>query len=234
MTSVVFRALRAYDEPETCLKFIEGHKKVLESYGITMITSNNSKWIYHKNTYIILAEDSNDHKALGGVKIQISDNELLLPIVDAVAKIDPRIYKAVDSSNNKIIAEACGMWNSKEIAGYGYSFYMLRAAIALAYQLGVDRLYALAAPVTVKMCQNAGFIIERDLGKNGFFDYPKLNLVATAMVIKDLRLLDNASEQDKEYIIDLMDNPIQQIKSNGPKGEIIIDYKLKIVKYEDC
>ncbi|MGI4898377.1 MAG: hypothetical protein ACRYFT_07390 [Janthinobacterium lividum] len=230
MATVTFRAFRAYDEPDTCLRFIEGHRKVLEAYGITMITSNNAKWISHKNTYVILVEATDDCRALGGVKVQIADEEIPLPMVDAVAKVDPKIYDVFNQYKNVKVAEACGMWNSREIAGHGYSFFILRAAIALAYQLRVKHFYALAAPVTVNMCLNAGFIIERSLGKDGFFNYPKLDLVATAMVINDLKLLSNATEQDRNVIYKLMDNPVQLLKETGPKGEITIDYKLLIVK----
>ena len=233
MNNVTFRAFRACDEPETCLKFIEGHRRVLEAYGITMITSNNAKWVSHKNTYVILAEAIDDYRALGGVKIQIADEELQLPMIDAVSKVDFKIYDVFNQYKDLKIAEACGMWNSREIAGYGYSFFILRAAIALAYQLSVKRLYALAAPVTVNMCLNAGFIIERSLGKDGFFNYPKLDLVATAMLIDNIKTLDNATEQDRNIVHKLMENPVQVLKETGSKGEITIFYNLLLDnKYE--
>lgn len=233
MPTVTFRAFRASDEPDTCLRFIQEHRKVLEAYGITMITSNNAKWTSHQNTYVILAEAIDDHRALGGVKVQIADEDLSLPMIDAVAKVDSKVYDVFNQHKNKKTAEACGMWNSREIAGYGFSFFILRAAIALAYQLKVEYLYALAAPVTVNMCLNAGFIIERSLGKDGFFNYPKLDLVATALVISDLKSLSSASDQDREHIFKLMDNPVQLVKETGPKGQIIIDYKLLITKNEN-
>ncbi len=228
MASVIFRAFRASDEPETCLRFVEGHRKVLESYGITMITSNNAKWMYHKNTFVILAESPEDRRALGGARIQVADEELLLPIVDAVGKVDPNIEDVINRHAGLTIAEACGLWNSREIAGYGYSFFMLRAAIALAYQLKVSILYALAAPVTVKMCLNAGFNIEKSLGKDGFFNYPKLDLVATAMLIDDLKELKTAVDEDRRHVLTLMENPEQLIKATGPKGDVLIDYRLLI------
>ena len=228
MNSVVFRAFRAVDEPDTCLKFIEGHRKVLESYGITMITSNNVAWINHHNTYVIIVESVDDCRKLGGVKVQVADNQLSLPIVDAVSKIDPKIVQVIDLHSNGKIAEACGMWNSREIAGLGYSYFLLRAAVALATQIGVSVLYALAAPVTVNMCLNVGFYIDRRLGNNGYFDYPKLDLVATAMVIDDLEALNGANTYDKSHIDKLVVNPVQVALETGSKDEIVIDYRIKI------
>lgn len=227
MTSVIFRAFRAVDDQESCHKFIRGHRAVLESYGITMITSNNALWAEHRNTYVILAEAPDDHRALGGARIQISDADLALPIVHAVGQVDEKIHEVISRQQGKVIAEACGLWNAREIAGYGYSFFLLRSAIALAYHLKVNSLYALAAPVTVEMCLNAGFVIERYLGKDGFFNYPKLDLVATAMVINDLDQMSHATDLDKKHIFDLMQHPTQVATVSGPKGDVTIDYRLQ-------
>ncbi|MBL7690348.1 MAG: hypothetical protein JNM41_02045 [Flavipsychrobacter sp.] len=226
--SVIFRAFRAIDDEESCQKFIVGHRMVLEMYGIGMITSATAQWTQHKNTYVILAEASDDGRALGGVRVQIADEELPLPIVKAVGQVDEKIHEVINMHRGKRIAEACGLWNAKEIAGYGYSFFILRSAIALAYHLKVDSLFALAAPVTVNMCLNAGFSIETYLGNNGFFNYPKLDLVATAMVINDLGVMSNSTEVDRAHIFEIMKNPDHVAVVTGPKGDVTIDYRLSI------
>ncbi len=226
--TVVFRAFRAVDDEASCYKFLEGHRMVLEAYGIGMITSNTAKWVTHENTYVIIAESPDDGRALGGVRVQISDEILPLPIVHAVGQVDEKIYEVISKVKDKKIAEACGLWNAREIAGYGYSFFLLRSAIALAFHLKVDSLFALAAPVTVDMCLNAGFTIETYLGKDGFFNYPKLDLVATAMVINDLEKMSHASEKDREHIFSIMNNPDLVSKVFGQKGEVTIDYRLSL------
>jgi hypothetical protein len=228
MTSVIFRAFRANDDKASCLKFIDGHRKVLEAYGITMITSNNAQWVEHKNTFVIIAEAADDGRALGGVRIQVADDDLPLPIVPAVGQVDHKIYEVINQHKGEKIAEACGLWNAREIAGYGYSFFLLRSAIVLSYRIKVHSLFALAAPVTVEMCLNAGFAIERHLGNEGFFNYPKLDLVATAMVINDLKNLPNATESDRNHIFEIMQNPERVTVVNGPKGEVTIDYRLRL------
>jgi len=226
--SVIFRAFRAIDDELSCQKFIKGHRSVLEAYGIAMISSNNAQWTEHANTFVIIAEASDDGRALGGVRVQISDDKLQLPIVKAVGQVDSKIHDVIGRHDGRTIAEACGLWNSREIAGHGYSFFILRSAIALAYQLKVDSLFALAAPVTVQMCLNAGFKIETSLGNNGFFNYPKLDLVATAMVINDLETMSNSTDTDRAHIFRIMRNPEQVAVVIGPKGEVTIDYRLAI------
>jgi hypothetical protein len=229
MLTVRFRAFRAIDDPLSCEKFIEGHRKVLEIYDIAMITSNKAVWTTHKNTYVIIAEEEEGGRALGGARIQIADDILPLPIEDAVGKVDKNIYNIVAKYKEEKTGELCGLWNSREIAGYGVgSMFLTRAAIALAAIRGMRSLFALAAPATVKMACRAGFDIERTLGKNGFFNYPKINLVATALKINNVRTLESAREFDRERIFDLIQTPTQKRQEAGPKGTIQINYQLAI------
>lgn len=238
MLSVSFRAFRAVDEPESCAHFIEGHRKVLEIFGITMITSNKALWVDHKNTYVILVESKEDGRPLGGARLQIADDKLQLPIEDAVGVVDTNIYDVVNQYKASCTAELCGLWNSREIAGYGIgSFFLTRAAIALARgQLNIRSLFALCAPATVNMCKKAGFVIETSLGKDGFFNYPKLDLVATAMLIKDVDNIPTATEENQKFIEDFELNPIQNRIEKGPKGEVFVEYNLAVEKkpFEGC
>lgn len=228
--AVSFRAFRAVDEPESCLRFIEGHRKVLEIFGITMITSNTASWTTHQNTYVILVESKLDGRAMGGARLQIFDDSLALPIQDAVGKVDSKINEVVKRySDEGPTGEVCGLWNSREIAGFGIgSAYLTRAIIVLAKRLKVKTLFALCAPATVKTAGRAGFVIERSLGNDGFFNYPKLDLVATAMAIEDVEDLSRATPENQSFILDSEDNPLQCRMEKGPKGEIMVDYDLSL------
>jgi len=229
MTSIVFRAFRAVDEPEACLRFVEGHRKVLEIYGITMITSNKALWMEHESTYVILVESKEDGKVVGGARVQIADGNLLLPIEDAVGIIDKKIYDIVNSYKSDSVAELCGLWNSREIAGYGIgSTFLTRTSIALAKIIKLKTMLALCAPATVKMGSKCGFIIERSLGKDGFFNYPKLDLIATAMIIKDINNLETATEESLDFINDLCKNRKKTSIEKGPKGEIEVEFNINI------
>lgn len=228
MLSVKFRAFRAVDEPESCEKFIAGHRKVLEIYGITMITSNKAAWMDHENTYVILVE-SVEGKALGGARVQIADECLRLPIEEAVGKLDPKIFDIVNQSKSHRTAEICGLWNSREIAGLGVgSTYLTRSCICIAYHQNIKSLFALCAPATVRVASRAGFEIDRRLGNDGYFNYPKLDLIATAMIIDNVKLLNKAHTVEKESILSLINNPDEKQIETGPKGSIEIQYQLSI------
>lgn len=230
MLSVRFRAFRAIDEPDACARFIEGHRKVLEIYGITMITSNKALWVDHKNTYVILVESKEDGRPLAGARVQIADGKLPLPIEDAVGKVDGKIYDVVKQYGINRTAELCGLWNSREIVGYGIgSFLLTRAAIALCRAtLKVKTLFALCAPATVKMGSRNGFIIEKSLGNDGFFNYPKLDLIATAMIIKDVNSIPTATADNQQFIEEFVAQPVQNRIESGPKGEIDVAYDLAL------
>lgn len=75
------RTFRAPDDPEACSKFIVGHKRLLELYGITQITSNKQDWVEDPKTMVILVEDKETKSSMEvqGSKLKlISMNCLLL------------------------------------------------------------------------------------------------------------------------------------------------------------
>ncbi|MBS1588462.1 MAG: hypothetical protein JST52_02495 [Bacteroidetes bacterium] len=228
MTTVRFRTFKAIEDPEACERFIIGHRRVLEIFDIKMITSNKAVWVDHPNTYVILVESVEESpKVLAGGRIQIADDILPLPIEDAVGRVDKKIIDIVNFHKQKITGEFCGLWNSREIAGYGIgSIFLGWCGAALARALGMDTLFALCAPATVRPSKQVGFEIERSLGDNGYFNYPKLNLIATAMIIPDVQVLSGAIDIVKSTVDSLMQNPIQTKTTEGPKGEITIEYDL--------
>ena len=224
---VVIRAFKATEDPETCLKFIEGHKRLLElHFGIAKITSSETAWMHHDNTVVIVAESKDREKIYGGARVQVADGKLQLPIETAISKYDPRIHELAYNGTSEI----CGLWNSIEVAGFGIgSIFMARVGVVVAMQLNVEKIFFLCAPVTVRIGKRIGGLIETSLGDKGNFFYPKDDFVATAMVINDSKTLVNADEKERKKIFELFENPEQsRITETGPKGELLVDYLLKV------
>jgi hypothetical protein len=223
------RAFRSPDDVETSLKYVDGHRKVLESYGVKKVTSASVEWLHDPQTYVVLVESEDGEKIYGGGRIQIRTQEMKMPMEDAIAKIDKGIYQYVDKIGNETIAEFCGLFNSKEVAGYGIgSIFLGRIGVAIATQVNVKYLMALCSPATLRNCARVGFEIIRDLGNNGTFYYPKEGLIATALIIKDIHNLPSAHEEERERIFDLRLNPVQEAIEKGPKGEMEIIYHTKL------
>lgn len=226
---IKIRAFKVTEDPAACLRYIKGHHMVLESYGVTKVTSLNADWIDDPYTYAIIVESEDGMKVYGGGRVQIKSAQLKMPMEDAIAILDNRIY---DYSNNLgvyNVAEFCGLWNSKEVAGYGIgSIYMGRVGVAIASQLNIEYLTALCSPGTLRNCLKVGFEIIHELGNNGTFYYPKEDLTATALIIRDLKNIPAADPLEKEAIDKIRNNLIGIAKEKGPKGEMEFSYDLHI------
>lgn len=225
---IKIRAFRAVDDQEACLKFIEGHRRLLEiHFGVAKVTSTNQDWVRSESTIVIIVEDETGEKVYGGARVQMVDGKIQLPIEHALGHYDPKIYDFVKSG----CAEICGMWNSMEVAGMGIgSLILCRVCVAIVNQLPIDKIYVLCAPVTTRMGKRVGAVIEESLGDKGIFFYPKDDFVATAMAILDVDILSHAEEKEREQILELRKNPNQLKVEKGPKGEFEVIYQLEIPK----
>ncbi len=230
------RAFRATDDRDTCLKFIEGHKKVLSIYGLENITTNINSWIYNPSIFVIVVEPLNGEKLYGGVRLQCVDLIHPLPVEDAVGKMDRTIHEIVKESSQRGAAEVSGLWNSKEVAGLGIgSFIPTRCCCVISEQLGINTFFALCAPVTVRFNQWLGSKILTTVGNNGTFYYPKLDLIATACIHENLPELRDAHKREREKIMSLRNNLqcVVNEKSIFKNLRVNIHYDLKIESAND-
>lgn len=225
----IIRAYRAVDDPVSCDRYIDGHRRVLEAYGVTKVTSANVDWKYDPDTYVIIVESIDRTKVLGGGRIQIRSSTVKMPLEDAIAILDKRIYAYVDQIGDYNVAEFCGLWNSKEVAGHGIgSIFLGRTGVAIITQLDIKHLMALCSPATLRNCLKVGFEIIRELGNNGTFYYPKEDLLATSLIIKDIINLPTANPDERDAILKLRENPVQESTEIGPKGELKLFYDIRI------
>lgn len=226
-----FNVYRAVDNEEVCRKYIEGHIHVLKVYGITQITSAKIDWILNPYVYVMVVESIESGEVLAGARIQIADGTFQLPIEDAVGHHDPNVYPYIEGLRESGTGELCGLWNSRKIAGFGIgSIFLGRTAIATAGQLGVKTLVALCAPSTRENCFKTGFQIEKSLGVEGEFIYPKEDLVATSLIIPDVAGLDLADPLERVKMMELRENPNQTLMERTRRGEIMVEYNLEIPK----
>ncbi|GCD80128.1 hypothetical protein [Schleiferia thermophila] len=227
------RAFRSIEDRQACLKYVEGHEKVLEEYGVPKVTSAKAEWIENPDVYPIVAESHDGAKVFGGARIQIRNDDQVLPVEDALWDIEPRFKTYIQKELNagRKIAELCGLWNSKAIAGRGVSWLLTKACVAkagvtLAQRLKIDTLFVFCSPFTVQMVRSVGFVVETSLGMDGKFEYPKPDMLATLLVCKDLDILSSAEVEDRKVVFSLRENPRQIRTEKGPKGDLNIEYLL--------
>ncbi|GAB2628363.1 hypothetical protein [Belliella aquatica] len=228
---VKIRVVKAITSPEDTDKYIQGHFKVLESYGVTKVTSADRSWVNNPNVYLLLVESEDGKNILGGGRVQLRDSKFPLPLEGAIFEKDERIVEYMTRYDNLRVAEYCGLWNSKEVSGYGIgSIYLIRIGVALTSFLNLNCLMAFCSPYTVANSQAVGLRVIEELGTNGTFLYPKEGLVATIMEVDDVQSLDRAKEEDKEFIFDLRKNPKQVKILNSKMGDMEVEFDLNLGK----
>ncbi len=226
-----FRAFRAVDDRLSCERYLEGHQHVLKVFDIAHITSAKPVWLDNPNCYIIMLESLYGDKVYGGARIQIADGIHSLPIEDAIAELDSNVTQLVAEKSQGGTGELCGLWNSREVAGYGLgSIFLGRTSIAVVSQLNINSLFALCAPATLRNCLKSGFEIERSLGDRGAFNYPKSDLIATALLMNDPIGLSKTLPSEREFILDLRNTPNQLKVETTLRGPLSIEYDLSINK----
>ncbi|UKJ08999.1 hypothetical protein [Solitalea lacus] len=224
------RVFRAIDDPDACQKYIEGHRRILEIHGVVKITSYKHDWVDDPHTMVILVEEQESGRVMGGARLQLRRSGQSLPIELALSKYDPKILEMVHQAElNGGTCELCGLWNSMEVAGMGIGSYILsRIGAAISTQLPIASIFVLCSPVTVRMGRRVGAVVERQLGNNGLFYYPKDDLIATAMLLSDCDTLHHADPKERELIFDLRKTPFQLRTEIGPKGQFDLEYNVLI------
>ena len=226
---IKIRAFRATDDPETCQKFIEGHRKVLENHGITKVTSSSDAWAESRAVFVVVVESSDGSRLLGGARVHAADGITKLPIEEATGYMDPKIYDVVKHHAQTGTGELCGLWNSKEVAGLGVgSLFPSRASVVIASQIGLTTMFSLCSPATVRFNQWIGSNVLTTVGNNGTFYYPKLDLLATAVFLEDAVTLKDAHPREREKMLFLRDNPRYQTEEKSPfkNLSVIVNYDL--------
>ena len=231
-------AFRAIDRPQECQQFAQGHAEVLTSYGITKLTSLNHSWIDDPNVYVIAVRDGSSDEMVGGGRFHLTDSHTrtALPLESAIAPLEPRISYLINQyieDTGKKVSEVCAIWNARKISGKGLSMLTCRACVArsglvLASQLGIGTSLAFCSPWTIKTMADLGHKIETSLGDKGTFPYPKPDLLATLMVVRDINTLPHADEITREEIRNLRQRPIQEKPEVFNHRQLRIAYNLEL------
>lgn len=227
---ISIRAFRAVDDPDSCQRFLEGHRNVLLNHGVKNVVSAEPEWIQDENVWVVLVESPDGSKTYGGARVHKSSETNILPIQNAISYLDPKIDEFVEKNRHIGLGEICGLWNSVEVAGMGVGSVMLiRAGISLAGEVGIKGMFALCSPYTYKMASSFGFFPLREIGDNGKFPYPTEKLIATVTYQEDAHELVGARKEQKDIILDLQKEPNQKKIETARNGITVqVSYELKL------
>jgi len=230
ITDIRIRAFRAIDDAATCQMFIEEHRRVLENHGIFKVTSSNNEWSENPAVFVIVVESLDGEKLYGGSRVHAADGITPLPIEDATGFMDPKMHDVVALCARRGTGELCGLWNSKEVAGLGVgSLFASRAAVVIAEQLGLETMFSLCSPATVRFNQWIGSNVLKSVGNDGTFYYPKLDLLATAVFLEDAVTLKDAHPAEREKMLFLRDNLKCVVTEKSPFKSIEVNVHYDLV-----
>jgi hypothetical protein len=230
-TDIRIRAFRAPEDIETCKKFIAGHRRVLEIYGISNITTNTEQWVNSRSIFVVVVETMDGEKLYGGARVQVADGITPLPIEVATGKMDPTIYEIVRDCAQYGTGELSGLWNSKEVAGLGIgSIFPSIVSVVIAEQIGLTSMFSLCSPTTVRFNQWIGSRVLEKVGNDGTFYYPKLDLIATAVFLEDVTTLKDAHPREREKMLFLRKNLKCVVAEKSPFKNLYVNvhYDLEI------
>ncbi len=222
---ITIRSFRAIAEPETCERFFEGHVNVLRSYGVEPISSSKREWFYNPEVYGVIAERRG--KVLGGVKIHKVGGTQMLPVEDSVGYMDEEVYKVVAEHAVFGSGEACGLWNAREVSGWGISNMMMLAIVSLTEQLDITWLFGLTSDHTLPMFRKLGYEIIPTLGDHGDFIYPTPEYLARVIKM-NAKTLSGALPYNREVIMALRADPDQVKLEKTNHGILEVNYQLRI------
>lgn len=226
---LILRAFKAVDDPESCRKFLKGHGDILSSIGVNKVTSNQETWVSNPGTYVLVVEDPETKEVLGGARVDTSHGNTKLPIAAATGYMDPKIHDFIANESEAGTGEICGLWNSRKVAGLGFgSLFLTRAAVTITSQIGVKSLFALCAPYTVATAESFGYRTIKELGNDGTFYYPKLDLLATAMLLPDTGTIEGGSDLEKERVFSLRQDLNQRFEEQSRRKMVDVQYQLDL------
>jgi hypothetical protein len=228
---IQIRAFKATDEPEACLQFLEGHRKVLEEFNLSNITTNTPLWIHHEGTFVVIAEYQGI--IIGGVRMQIADGVFPLPVEDAVAHFDNKIYGLIaDKINDGGACELCGLWNARILPpNLGLTIMMSIAAVSLSTKLQTKNIFSICAGYTLLPAMKMGMIVQKSVGNNGEFVYPNSKFKARVLCMNG-NTLETTNPEYRDKLLLLRNNPSLATSIMLDNKEMIINYDLKLGKWQ--
>lgn len=208
LPKLFLKAFRAPEQPELCKEFVNQHRKVLEDFGISHVTTNNERWLDDPLSYVIVALDEAG-EMMGGIRLKMATPDEQLPMEQAVQKFDERVHTELEALLPYGNGEVCSLWNANRFRAMGIPILLSQAITALSVQAGAGRMVCLVAHYTKKHPARNGFVVMENVGDNGTFDYPIPSIKAIAMVNPDTHLLHCADDQQRQLLFSLRTRPDQ-------------------------
>jgi hypothetical protein len=221
------RAYKASSDQETCQRFLDGHRKVLEEFNLESISTNTPRWISHDDTYVVVAEYKGE--LVAGARLQLVDNKYPLPVQDAVAHYDPKIHTLISEKQaDGGACELCGLWNARTLPpNLGITRLVSVAAVSMVDQLNIKNIFAICAGYTLYPAMRMGLVIQKQVGNNGEFTYPNSNFRARVLCMNGLSL-ETSNTEFREEILSIRHNRSLRTTIHTDEQDIALSFDMDL------
>ncbi|MFT6923366.1 MAG: hypothetical protein ACJA1C_002379 [Crocinitomicaceae bacterium] len=222
------RVLHAIDYPEIAQDFNNKHLEVLREFGVDkQISSVKNNWWESTYSYIIIAEHIESGELGGGMRLDVLNENQSLPVERVLSTMQPTVVDRLHFHYNEL-AETCGMWIGKRFRHRNLPKILMRSSICIASKLRLQILIGLANQYTLKMTEDLGFKVVKDVGHNGTFLYPD-ERYKTSFVELSLKEFTSKTNGEFGLINRLITKPVQKVQCEF-KGKVNrIEYDLRIM-----
>jgi hypothetical protein len=221
---------RATQDERLCKRLLQGHKRVLEAYGIKNLSSFRTDWFRRDDVIVIAVMTPDGERVLAGARMQPGNVANDFPLHQAVGHMDPKVGEFLESILPEGAYELNALWNSIELAGMGLgSEFLIEVAMAALPLLDAKHVVALTSPVTRRWREKHGWRLREDLGEGGYFVYPKPSLRASVEHYVHPDYQANVDVEVRDLMASIRRRP-EDVTTvvEGPKGQLKIRLNLTI------
>lgn len=227
--AIVLMARASHDQ-KLCEKLLAGHRRVLEAYGIKNLSSFRTDWFRRDDVWIIAVLTPDGERVLAGARLHPGMVANDFPLHQAVGHVDSEVGTFLEKIIPEKVYELNALWNSIELAGMGLgSEFLIQVAMAAMPLLDAKHLIALTSPVTRRWRAKHGWKLRGDLGKQGYFIYPKSSLRATIEHYIHPNYDGDVDPEVHQLMSSIRERP-EDVTTHvhGPKGRLTIRLNLTI------
>jgi hypothetical protein len=198
MDTYTIQAFWATENLALCKEYTNGHTSMLTAHGFQHFKTNQTYWYLDPKVLVFIIKKSNE--ILGGMRVVAKSEGELLPLEQAITKLDKSIVSYIQSIEPLNPMESCGLWNSKKISGKNLSHILSRVPIAIAPFINCKAILSFNATYTFRITKGLGYSMVASIGNEGYFRYPTEDFRAAVWVHLDMEKLEKCSEDDRKKI----------------------------------
>ncbi len=219
----------ALDYPDMARAFQQEYRNLLIGYGVKANDIASFKPISDPNTYLVVAHNAETGEMISGMKLAVGAAHQPLPIVKTLQTITSQTLPFVKRFKADEVAETCACWVKKEYGSQRIPHLLMRAAVAYAYNIGVQRVCAFVNQYCLSVTTHVGCRHVTEMGDNGKYTYPNDRYI-TSVVCIDAVNLTTAPDDMKAQMLDMRTYSTVNIKEYRQRTDTTLHLEYRVPK----